>query len=193
MGYILLLDRVVRTKRFIFKNKFLVRRKKNAIQEIGRRRGCFQGRGQCQQQRLPVAVPLRQQKAKSQRAFKVSRRIQETIEIGETRIVEMRKRTCVSLTQPFQEPCRQGPFQEPFRKRTCVPLTQPFQEPRRKKPLQGPIYDQSQGPRRPRSSSQGSQRQEPRPSFVQKVKQCVFLQCNDQYIRHFSRVECLRD
>merc|ERR1712098_440070 len=81
-----------------------------------------------------------------------------------------------------------GPFQEPFRKRTCVPLTQPFQEPRRKKSLQGPIYDQSQGPRRPRSSSQGSQRQEPRPSFVQKVKQCVFLQCNDQYIRHFSRV-----
>merc|ERR1712042_114016 len=60
---ILLLDRVVSTKRFKFKNKFLVRRKKNAIQEIGRLRGCFQGRGQCQQQRLPVAIPLCQQKA----------------------------------------------------------------------------------------------------------------------------------
>ena len=34
---------MVSTKRFIFKNKFLVRRKENAIQEIGRRRGCFQG------------------------------------------------------------------------------------------------------------------------------------------------------
>merc|ERR1711942_644471 len=106
----------------------------------------FQGGGQCQQQRLPVAFPVRQQKAKGQRAFKVPCRIQKTIEIDETRVVEMRKGTCLSLTQSLQEP----------RKR--------------------PLYGQSQGPRRPCSSSEGSQRQEPRPSFVQEVNPIVSQQ-----------------
>merc|ERR1712098_380154 len=102
-----------------------------------------------------VAIPLRQQKAKGQRAFQVPRRIQKTIEIDETRVVEMRKRACLSLTQSLQEP--KGPFEEPRRKSL-------------QKPRKGPLYDQSQGPLRPRSPSQGSQRQEPRSTFVQEVK-----------------------
>merc|ERR1711942_558334 len=132
----------------------------------------FQGGGQCQQQRLPVAFPVRQQKAKGQRASKVSCRIQKTIEIDETRVVEMRKGTCLSLTQSLQEP--KGP-----RRKSIQEPNGPFEEPRWKsiqEPRKRPLYGQSQGPRRPCSSSEGSQRQEPRPSFVQEVNPIVSQQ-----------------